>query len=173
MFVLTKRPLGRLVGSRKKRWRSRPLIPWFRNRRAPRGTVYLLSSRQQPRLFKVGFTKRLVKERRAELNRVAGDNMAVVYTVSLPWARACETLILRRLRRHPFRHGDRRGTEWFWLTRYENIQSIIDKLEAAALATRRIARWRLSWPKGGEIKRFFATSRGSAQYRDTAKPPPS
>lgn len=77
---------------------SKVTIPFLRFNRAPSGTVYLMQSRGNPRLFKVGFTKRKTKERRFELNRVAGDDMAIVATVQLPWARACEALLLRRLR---------------------------------------------------------------------------
>ena len=79
--------------------RPRTGIPWLRRRKVPYGTVYLMQARATPRLFKVGFTKRRTKDRRTELNRVASDDLAIVYTVSLPWARACETLIFRRLRR--------------------------------------------------------------------------
>ena len=132
------------------------LIPPFRFNRAPYGTVYLMQSRSQPRLFKVGYTTRRTKDRRSELNRVAGDDMAIVATVQLPWARACETLLLRRLRFNPLRRGDRRGTEWFWLGRREDISKIEIEMERTAKAIRRMAWLRLSWPSGASIKTFRA-----------------
>ncbi len=49
-----------------------------------------MRSQNEPGLFKVGYTKRKTIERRAELNRVAGDNMKIVTTVTMPWARQCE-----------------------------------------------------------------------------------
>lgn len=144
--------------------RPRTGIPWLWRRKVPYGTVYLMQARATPRLFKVGFTKRRTKDRRTELNRVASDDLAIVYTVSLPWARACETLILRRLRWNPFRRGDRRGTEWFWLRKRETIEAIIAKLDRAARDTRRMARWRWSWPRGAEIKTFRANRQGGAAH---------
>ncbi|WP_373634747.1 GIY-YIG nuclease family protein [Yoonia sp. SS1-5] len=142
------------------RHRPRTSIPWFRRRRIPFGTVYLMQARDTPRLFKVGFTKRRTKDRRGELNRVARDDMAIVYTVSLPWARSCETLVLGRLRWNPFRRGDTRGTEWFWLGKRESIEAIVRKIDRAARDTRRMARWRWSWPTGAEIREFRAHEKG-------------
>ena len=115
-----------------------------------------MQSRSEPRLFKVGYTKRRTKDRRSELNRVAGDDMAIVATVQLPWARACETLLLRRLRSNPFRRRDKRGTEWFWLGRREDIANIEIKMERTAKAIRRMAWLRLSWPTGAKIRTFRA-----------------
>lgn len=130
------------------------MIPWFRFSRVPWGTVYLLRSNTEEGLFKVGFTKRKVIKRRAELNRVAGDDMKIVATVTMPWARKCETLILRRIRRNPFRRRDRRGTEWFWLRPGEDVQQISKKLEKAANRIELIAKLKLSWPRQCEKKHF-------------------
>lgn len=145
-----------------KRRRPRRTIPWLRFSRVPWGTVYLLQSRNEPRLFKVGFTKRRTKDRRAELNRVAGDDMKIVSTVSLPWARNCEALVLRRLRRNPFRKRDRRGTEWFWLFATEDIHRIADRLEAASSHIEVIAKLKFSWPRGATKRVFRPESREPA-----------
>jgi len=133
------------------------MIPWFRFSRVPRGTVYLMQSRNEPDLFKVGFTKRKTIERRAELNRVAGDNMKIVFTVSMPWARKSEALALRRLRRNPFRKRDKRGTEWFRLQPGEDIQKIAGGIEAASNRIELLAKIKFSWPKRIE-KRVFRAS---------------
>lgn len=132
-------------------------LPWFRFRRVPWGTVYLLQSRKDASLFKVGFTKRKVIERREELNRVADDDMKVVTTITMPWARKCETLLLRRLRRNPFRKRDRRGTEWFRLKQNEDIHRISRKMEKAAGRIELIAKIQFSWPSE-KTKRVFHSS---------------
>ena len=133
---------------------AKALVPWFRFSRAPWGTVYLMQSRRTPDLFKVGFTRRLTKDRRAELNRVAGDDLRIVATVSMPWAIRCEALVLRRLRRNMFRKRDRRGTEWFWLKPHEDIQDIADRLDKAADRIELIAKLKFSWPKRSKRRVF-------------------
>lgn len=135
------------------------MIPWFRFSRAPWGTVYLLQSRQSVGLYKVGFTRRKTTTRRAELNRGSGEDMAVVATVSMPWALKCEALVLRRLRRNPFRRRDHRGTEWFWLGSSENITHIIKRIESAAVYVEFVAKCKLSWPKGVQKKKFLAQAK--------------
>lgn len=140
------------------------MIPWLRFSRCPRGTVYLMQSRNQPDLFKVGFTKRKTKERRSELNRVAGDDMKIISTVSMPWARKCEALTLKRLKRNLWRKRDRRGTEWFHLRPGEHIQDISAKIEKAANQIELIAKLKLSWPKNVKQKSFAATQNPS-EYR--------
>ncbi|MEP2628230.1 MAG: GIY-YIG nuclease family protein [Hyphomicrobiales bacterium] len=132
------------------------MIPWLRFSRVPRGTVYLMQSRKEPDLFKVGFTKRLTKDRRAELNRVAQDDMKIVSTVSMPWARKCEALVLERLRRNMFRKRDRRGTEWFWLRSGETIGDVHNSIGKAARRIELISRWKLSWPKQAEPRWFHS-----------------
>lgn len=124
-------------------------IPSFRFWTAPMGTAYLVQSRGEPWLFKVGLTTCKTTERRSELNRVAGDDMRIVQTVQLPWAAHCEATLLRRLRLNPLRRRDRRGTEWFSFGKKEPIDKIAVKLRAAARYTKLIARLNLSWPKDG------------------------
>ena len=132
------------------------MIPWFRFSRAPWGTVYLMQSRNQPRLFKVGYTKRKTKDRRAELNPVARDDMKIVATIQTPWATKCEALLLRRLRRNPFRKRDRRGTEWFHLGKKEDIAAIVKKLKRASVHIEISARIKFSWPTNSRRKLFEA-----------------
>lgn len=140
------------------------MIPWFRFSRAPWGTVYLMQSRNQPRLFKVGYTKRKTKDRRAELNRVAGDDMKIIATIQTPWATKCESLLLRRLRRNPFRKRDRRGTEWFHLGKNEDIAGIVKKLKRASAHIEVFARIKFSWPKNSRRK-FFEASGGKREKK--------
>ena len=135
-------------------WR---VIPWLRRRGTGWGTVYLMQSRKRPGLFKVGFTQRRTKDRRTELNRVDRDDVRIVFTVSMPLARQCERIMLRRLRRGLFRRrGDRRGTEWFWLRKGERIDDIAALLNDTAHTIRRVGRFKLSWPAGKEIRIFNA-----------------
>ena len=138
-------------------WR---IIPWLRWRGTGWGTVYLMQSRKRPGLFKVGFTRRRTKDRRTELNRVGRDDMKIVYTVSMPLARQCERVMLRRLRRGFFRRrGDRRGTEWFWLRKSERIEDIAALLDDTSHTVRRIGKLKFSWPAGAEIRVFNAWTR--------------
>ena len=130
------------------------MISWFRFNRAPWGTVYLMQSRHNPQLFKVGYTRRQTITRRAELNRVADDDMKIVATVQMPWAIKCEALLLKRLRRNPFRRRDRRGTEWFYLGPMEDISNIERKLTRAADHIEILYKIKLSWPTGAEIRHF-------------------
>lgn len=132
------------------------MIPYFRFSRSPWGTVYLMQSRKDQTLFKVGFTGRKTIARRAELNRVAGDDMKIVMAVTMPWARKCESLMLRRLRRNLFRKRDWRGTEWFRLRRKETIDHIAIRLERAAQRIQTIARLKFSWPKEAKPRIFKA-----------------
>lgn len=132
-------------------WR---IVPWLRWRGTGWGTVYLMRSRKRPGLFKVGFTKRRTKDRRAELNRVGRDDMRIVFTVAMPLARHCERAMLRRLRRSLFRKGDHRGTEWFWLRKRESIDDIAALLHHTARTVRRVGKLKLSWPAGAGIRTF-------------------
>ena len=134
-------------------WR---IVPWLRWRGTGWGTVYLMSYRVRPGLFKVGFIRRRTKDRRAELNRVRRDDMRIVYTVAMPLARPCERAMLRRLRRSIFRKGDHRGTEWFWLRKRERIDDIAALLLRTAHTTRRVGILKLSWPKGTALRVFEA-----------------
>ena len=134
-----------------------PGVPWLRWRGTGRGTVYLMHARRRPGLFKVGFTTRRTKDRRAELNRVGQDDMRIVCTVTMPLARSCERVLLHRLRGGWVRRRrDRRGTEWFWLRRGEEIGDIAALLHDTAQAVRRVGKCKLSWPRGREIKTFDA-----------------
>ncbi|WP_170566223.1 GIY-YIG nuclease family protein [Ruegeria atlantica] len=137
-------------------WR---IIPWLRRRGRGWGTVYLMQSRRHSGLFKVGYTTRRTKDRRTELNRVGGDDMKIVFTVSMPRARQCERIMLHRLRHNPARKRDRRGTEWFWLRHGERIEDIATALLATAHIIKRVSRLKLSWPAGGEIRTFSASGR--------------
>lgn len=143
-------------------------IPWFRFGRVGRGTVYLMQSRDMPDLYKVGFTKRKTTTRRAEINRVSGDDMRIVATVAMPLALKCEALVLRRLRRNPLRKRDRRGTEWFYLRPREEIQDIADRIERAADRVELIARLKCSWPKGVKrrVWRLVSTAMTGRLHRE-------
>ena len=144
-------------------WR---IIPWLRWSGVGWGTVYLMQSRKRPSLFKVGFTRRRTKDRRAELNRVGGDDMAILFTVTMPLARHCERAMLRRLRGGLVRRkGDRRGTEWFRLRKGESIAEIATLLLRTAQTVRRVGTLKLSWPAGAQIRIFDARKLRHPQYK--------
>lgn len=134
-----------------KRQRRRKSIPWLR-RRPTWGTVYLMQSETQADLFKVGFTKRQTKTRRAELHSKVEGRLLIRFTLSMPHAYFVEQLVIRRLRMRLFGRGDKRGTEWFRLRHFETIPHIIRRIERAGRLIQLIARLKLSWPAGTEIR---------------------
>ena len=115
-----------------------------------------MQSVDDPDLFKVGFTKRLTKTRRAELKGKVGGQLRIVFTISMPNAYFTEQHVLRRLRCRFLGRGDRRGTEWFRLRKNETIDDIIARIERSASAIRLTSRLKLSWPKDAEFKVFSA-----------------
>lgn len=127
-------------------------VRWFR--RGTYGTVYLLHSLNEPALFKVGYTTRKTKDRRAELTRVRGDDLKIVFTISMPHAYVVEQLVLQRLRRRLFGRGDARGTEWFRLRKHETLTDIANRLQRAALQVRWFARFKLAWRRDCQIRVF-------------------
>jgi hypothetical protein len=133
---------------------KRQKLPWGRARSAPYGTVYLMQDKHQPRLIKVGYTKRRTIDRRAELNRVAGDDMRIRMTLSMPWAAQVEQKALRHLRRKRRLKSDHRGTEWFWLPDTDALSDIETILTNTATKIQKTARLKLSWPKNTQIKMF-------------------
>lgn len=110
-----------------------------------------MQSLDEPDLFKVGFTKRLTKDRRAELKGKVGGRLKVFYTLSMPNAYFTEQLVLRRLRQRLFGRGDRRGTEWFRLRKKETMMDVVNRIDAAARRIRWITKMKLSWPSAQEF----------------------
>lgn len=158
VWRVLKKPPSLIGNSRKRppkngRTRSNK-IRWFRSRSAPYGTVYLVQSRDDRTLFKVGFTSRKTVDRRAELNRVAGDDMMIVSTVSMPWALVCESRVLSKLRTQFFRRGNHRGTEWFHLKKGETISQIEQLITDTAIRIEKSARFRRAWAADAERRHF-------------------
>ena len=137
-----------------KRSRRRQSIPWFR--RSGWGTVYLLQSREDPRLFKVGYTRRRTKDRRAELRAKVYGELDIVYGLSMPHAYHAEQRTLRGLRLRWFGRGDERGAEWFRLRKNETMDDIKARITKAAAQVRREAKFKLSWAKDTQIRIFNA-----------------
>ncbi|WP_445327200.1 GIY-YIG nuclease family protein [Yoonia sp. GPGPB17] len=139
---------------RKRRRHRKNYIPWFRTRGW--GTVYLLQSRSEPALFKVGFTQRKTDTRRNELKGLVDGGLRIVFTVSMPHAYVTEQRTLKGLAGRWFGRRDRRGTEWFILRRRETIEDIAARILRTANEVQFEARLKLSW--GGSSKiRTFAT----------------
>jgi hypothetical protein len=132
----------------------RKTIPWFRM--TGWGTVYLMQSSEDPRLFKVGYTKRRTKDRRAELKGKVNGQLIIIYGLSMPHAYHAEQRTLRGLRLRWFGRGDPRGTEWFRLRKNETMDDIKSRIAKAASQVRREAKCKLSWAKDAEIKIFNA-----------------
>lgn len=118
------------------------------------GTVYLLVSRDKPDLFKIGFTERLTKERRRELERASGEQLTIAYSVSLPWAYATEQRLHKFYRRRLRGSAPELGTEWFRLRRWESLQGVRRRMNSIAKLTEWEARIKLSWGKGIEVRSF-------------------
>ena len=134
----------------RKRSFPRKSIPWLRT--SGWGTIYLLQSREDPRLFKVGYTRRRTKDRRAELRAKVYGELDIVYGLSMPHAYQAEQRVLRGLRSRWFASGDRRGSEWFWLRRNECIDDIKLRILRAANQIRREAFFRGSWKAGHQYQ---------------------
>jgi hypothetical protein len=124
-----------------------------RRRREPRlgrglgwGTVYVFRDRTNPRLLKVGTTRRLSKTRKGEVSRTMANGAELVqaYAVNTAYAAAVETLALRTLRRHRAKVG--RGREWFWATGDGGIGHIVDAVRRAAAEVRGVAARCGRWP---------------------------
>ena len=127
-------------------------IPWFR--KSGWGTIYIMRSERDPSLFKVGFTRRRTKERRAELREKVKGELKIVYSLSMHHAYIVEQIVLRGLRRRYLGRADPRGTEWFYLRKFESVESIKRRIEKAALRVRIRACMKFSWPICGRFKIF-------------------
>lgn len=77
--------------------------------------VYLLRSKDDPSIYKIGFTKRSVVKRMAEISARHRVSVEVIYTVEMPHADIVEGRIHQRLSRAawrvPFSRG--LGCEWY------------------------------------------------------------
>ncbi len=153
--------------SRSTRYRRRSSrIRWFR-RHVRSGTVYLLVSRHNPALFKIGFTERLTKDTRRELERSSGEPQSIVFAISMPWACACE----QRLHwYYSHRSGGRArssDTKWYRLRVWESLPRVRQKMLRIAALTALEAWLKLSWPKGTQIRSFCNRRFFKGGARDT------
>ncbi|WP_366141913.1 GIY-YIG nuclease family protein [uncultured Tateyamaria sp.] len=139
---------------RKRRRQRKNHVPWFRTRGW--GTVYLLQSKTEPALFKVGFTQRKTHTRRNELKGLVDGGLRIVFTVSMPHAYVTEQRTLKGLARRWFGRRDRRGTEWFVLRRTETIDDIAKRILRTAREVQFEARLKLSWSNNSEIRTYAA-----------------
>jgi len=97
-------------------------------RDAGHGYIYILSTREQPDLLKIGYTDRRVEQRVAELNRHTA--VAVPYGVRAMWtvkqASALEHEIHRELDDYRVR-GDREFFELDFMDACHRIEALIDR----------------------------------------------
>jgi hypothetical protein len=120
-------------------------------------------------LFKVGFTTRKTIDRRAELNRTAQRHMWIMASVSMPYARACETRLLRKLAKDKHRQRDHRGTEWFHLRPGEHIDDIAKRLVRASRWVEIRMRLSIAWPISGKRKIWRANRRHGGDRKITGR----
>ena len=140
---------------RRRRHRQRKNhVPWFRTRGW--GTVYLLQSKSEPALFKVGFTQRRTHTRRNELKGMVNGGLRIVFTVSMPHAYVTEQKTLKRLAGRWFGRRDRRGTEWFVLRRTETIDDIVHRILRSAKEVQFEAWLKFSWGNNSKLRTFTA-----------------
>lgn len=120
-------------------------------------SIYLMVSENDPKLVKVGYTSRLAKVRRGELNGKIDGKLKILFRVALPHGYHAEQEALEDLRSRRWQRGALSiGTEWFRLkdaAYHEDVKMII--LDAAR-RVRRVAEARGSWPEGGSFEVFEA-----------------
>lgn len=120
-------------------------VRWFR-KPSNRPAVYLLRSRRNPDLFKVGYTARRVEVRAAEIAQQHGD-VEIVAFLRMPHAYAAEQEAHRRLARawgvQP------RGGEWYMAR--DGRKRMLSLVLRSARRVRRRARLRMAWPGGAQI----------------------
>lgn len=116
-------------------------------------TVYLLQSERDPGLVKVGYTSRLTKVRRSELNRKIEGDLKIRLRVTLPHAWYAEQAAHEDLRGRGWQRGARHlGTEWYRLPSEGRIEDVKTALMASARRTRKAAERRRSWPGHGAMQ---------------------
>ncbi|WP_298938445.1 GIY-YIG nuclease family protein [uncultured Ruegeria sp.] len=123
-------------------------------KRAKIGTVYLLVSERNPRLFKIGFTERATQKRRRELEHSSGKRLTIGHTVSQPWAFTTEQRLHWIYRGRMFGTVPELGTEWFRLLPWESMRVVRWRINLIAKLTKWEAKMKLSWKKGFEIRTY-------------------
>lgn len=133
--------------------RRSPRIRFF-SKRSKIGTVYLLVSERNPRLFKIGFTERTTRTRRRELELSSGERLTIAHTVSQPWAFTTEQRLHWIYRGRSFGTVPELGTEWFRLLPWESMKLVRWRMNVIAKLTKWEAKLKLSWKKGFEIRTY-------------------
>lgn len=125
-------------------------IPWFKPSRA--GTVYLFQSRQDPRLYKLGYTGRTPRIRKKELEAKLGSPLALVATIRMPHAWAVEQQCHAALRSrgwampwHPVL-----GKEWYRIADGKSLQAALQIIERRSRRAESVARLKRSWHGGAQ-----------------------
>lgn len=120
-------------------------------------SLYLMVSEVYPRLVKVGYTSRLSKTRRGELNGKVDGKLKIAFRVGMPHAYCAEQEALRVLRAKRWdRKARHRGTEWFLLPSGGHLEDVKKVMMDAARRVRKSAESRGSWPETGGIEVFEA-----------------
>lgn len=135
-----------LVFGRQALSRNRPSLPWGKQSRS--GTVYLFRSRQDPALFKLGYTSRPATLRKRELEAKLGSKLDIVACLRMPHAwiieQRCHAAFRARgwgMPWHPVL-----GSEWYRLSDQRRLDAALGLIEATSKRAERTARWKRSWP---------------------------
>ncbi len=138
---------------RKNTRRRSPRIRFFA-KRVKIGTVYLLVSERNPRLFKIGFTERATQKRRRELEHSSGERLTIAHTVPQPWAFTTEQRLHWIYRGRMFGTVPAMGTEWFRLLPWESMRVVRWRINVIAKLTKWEAKLKMSLKKGFEIHTY-------------------
>lgn len=130
--------------------KNAPRIPWFKPAQA--GTVYLFRSRQDPCLYKLGYTGRTAKIRQKELEAKLGSPLVLVATIRMPHAWSVEQQCHAALRSrgwampwHPVL-----GKEWYRIADGKSLQAALQIIERRSRRAESVARLKRSWHGGDQ-----------------------
>lgn len=154
---------------------ARTVARWFGRWRKPRlvlgpggyGTVYVFRQRGDAHKVKVGYTARLSKTRKAEIDSRMrlGGSLRQVFALDMSFAWTVEQQAHRRLKRHRARVGRQR--EWFHADRQGGIEHILSAVLDSAKEVRAEALKQGRWSEVDDraTKAWMLTEAGPVRFR--------
>lgn len=140
LFVM---PMLSGKGRRSRKVETGGKVPWF-TKPKNKPAVYLIRSKLNPDMIKVGYTARKVETRMTEIAQVRGP-VTLLFSLRMPHAYAVEQAVHRAL-------NGARGVRYVGGEWYEADPKKVRKvIMRQARKVKKRARWRFSWPRGGEI----------------------
>lgn len=123
-------------------------VRWFRTP-SNRPAIYIMKSKSNPKMFKVGYTSRRVEARAAEISAARGP-VEIVAWVRMPHAYVVEQRVHARLK-GTWRVKDL-GNEWY-LVKNRKPEDLLKKVICSETRKVRIlARMKFAWPEDGRIR---------------------